>query len=427
MSSSASSIPSPDNSQAVASLRPLPPDLLLLVFIHGFKGTDSTFSTFPQRLQHNLQETIPDVVVRSIVFPAYETRGELKAAVEKFADWLATLTVENEVAHGSGGGAGKAKIVLCGHSMGGLVAADTFIGIATSRADKEAPLWPKIIALIAFDTPYFGLHPYIFKHKVTEGLGYVQAARDIAAGFTAFSALKASASSQDKKDNEPKPVPKAAIPAPPQERSVWQKWAPVAYGVGGALIAGAAAGTAYYKREDVGQGFSWASDHMKYVGTLWDETALKTRMDQVVDLGKEFNVVFRTFYTILPAKPPSQPLPRTFIILPPSTSKSVSCFLPARNTNAADEVQAHVGMFEPTTNDGYYELGLETAKLIREAISMSRGTATVASSDTPATKLQEPGQHDPLDPNEPAPHGTPSARGEMSEKSNVVTGDLLGI
>lgn len=31
----------------------------------------------------------------------------------RFADWLTTLTVEREVA--SGGGAGKAKIVLCGH------------------------------------------------------------------------------------------------------------------------------------------------------------------------------------------------------------------------------------------------------------------------------------------------------------------------
>lgn len=71
--SSSDSLEAPsDNTQAVASLRPLPPDLLLLVFIHGFKGTDSTFSTFPQRLQHNLQETISDVVVKSIVFPAYE-------------------------------------------------------------------------------------------------------------------------------------------------------------------------------------------------------------------------------------------------------------------------------------------------------------------------------------------------------------------
>ena len=37
------------------------------------------------------------------------------AAVERFADWLTTLTVEREVASGTGGGAGKAKIVLCGH------------------------------------------------------------------------------------------------------------------------------------------------------------------------------------------------------------------------------------------------------------------------------------------------------------------------
>lgn len=38
-------------------------------------------------------------------------------AVERFADWLTTLTVEREVANGTGGGAGKAKIVLCGHRL----------------------------------------------------------------------------------------------------------------------------------------------------------------------------------------------------------------------------------------------------------------------------------------------------------------------
>lgn len=74
-------------------------------------------------------------------------------AVERFADWLTTLTVEKEVAHGTGGGAGKAKIVLCGHSMGGLLAADTFLAMADSRPDKTAPLWPKIVACLAFDTP----------------------------------------------------------------------------------------------------------------------------------------------------------------------------------------------------------------------------------------------------------------------------------
>lgn len=86
-------------------------------------------------------------------------------------------------------------------------------------------------------------------------------------------------------------------------------------------------------------------------------------------------------------------------------------------------------MFEPSTNDGYYELGLETAKLIREAVGMSRGTATVGASGTTATELQDPGRHDPLDPSEPAPHGSPSASGsaEVNEKSGAVTGDLLGV
>lgn len=35
--------------------------------------------------------------------------------MERFADWLTTLTVEREDANGCGGGAGKAKIILCGH------------------------------------------------------------------------------------------------------------------------------------------------------------------------------------------------------------------------------------------------------------------------------------------------------------------------
>lgn len=105
-----------DLSKALA--KPLPKDLILVVFIHGFKGTDTTFVDFPARLQHVLNETIENVVSECIVFPAYETKGELDAAVERFADWLTTLTVEREVANGEGGGAGKAKIVLCGHRYG---------------------------------------------------------------------------------------------------------------------------------------------------------------------------------------------------------------------------------------------------------------------------------------------------------------------
>lgn len=41
----------------------------------------------------------------------------------------------------------------CPSSMGGLLAADSLIEFINTRPDKLAPLWPNIIACIAFDTP----------------------------------------------------------------------------------------------------------------------------------------------------------------------------------------------------------------------------------------------------------------------------------
>jgi hypothetical protein len=37
--------------------------------------------------------------------------------------------------------------------MGGLLAADTLQEFVKGRPDATAPLWPKIIACLAFDTP----------------------------------------------------------------------------------------------------------------------------------------------------------------------------------------------------------------------------------------------------------------------------------
>lgn len=49
-------------------------EILLIVFIHGFKGTDETFGEFPKRLQHILSEAISNIQVECILFPAYEVR-----------------------------------------------------------------------------------------------------------------------------------------------------------------------------------------------------------------------------------------------------------------------------------------------------------------------------------------------------------------
>lgn len=365
------------SSDSLAVIKRLPPDLLLIVFIHGFKGTDTTFENFPSRLEHVLTEIIENLKVECILFPAYETKGQLNAAVEHFADWLTTLTVQREVANGQGGGAGKTKIVLCGHSMGGLLAADALLAFVNSRPDKNAPLWPNIIACIAFDTPYLGLHPAVFKNSATKAVEYAGAARTVVSDvFSLFSRKGASSTFSGQ--------PPLAITAAPTAESGWAKWAPAAYAVGGALVAGAAAGTAYYRRDDIGSGYSWATDHMNYVRNLWDEEALRKRMRDLNDVQVHLGVTFRSFYTLLPPAPPSFSSPRTFAILPQRTSPIAAHFLPARNHQAADEIQAHTNMFNPRSNDGYYQLGLDTAKIIREAVMSARGITE--SEDTEARK-----------------------------------------
>jgi len=147
-------------------------------------------------------------------------------------------------------------------------------------------------------------------------------------------------------------------------------------GLGGLLISGATAGAAYYKRDDLGLGYTWATDHMKYVGNLWDEQQMKRRVKLLFEIEETMGVVFRDFYTLLPPKPPQYPEPRTFIILPKGASQR-DHFIPVQNGVAEDEVEAHTGMFQGSTNDAYYALGLETAKLVRDAVSSSRGPAVL--------------------------------------------------
>jgi hypothetical protein len=131
---------------------------------------------------------------------------------------------------------------------------------------------------------YLGLHPYVFKNTVTKAAEYADTAQTVGSTiFGAFAGLGA------------KKATTSASPSQPITASGWGKWVtPAAYAFGGAVLAGAAAGGAYYKREDINVGFTWATDHMKYVGNLWDEQALKKRLDALVDTEEQEGVLFRT-------------------------------------------------------------------------------------------------------------------------------------
>jgi len=123
---------------------------------------------------------------------------------------------------------------------------------------------------------------------------------------------------------------------------------------------------------------------MKYVGNLWDEKQLADRLNSLMKLSRTKaeggeGITFRNFYTLLPPKGSSNPSPRTFIILPKANTGAnpdpAKYFLPAENHVAEDEVEAHTGMFNAKTNDGYYGLGLRVVDVIRNALGDFTATA----------------------------------------------------
>lgn len=82
----------------------------------------------------------------------------------------------------------------------------------------------------------------------------------------------------------------APAPLPAQSSGGWGRWAPAAYAVGGALIAGAA----YYHRTDIESSYGALTEHMQYVGTLWDKDVLAERVRRLVEGETRHGVVFRT-------------------------------------------------------------------------------------------------------------------------------------
>lgn len=110
--------------------------LLLLCFIHGFKGDEETFFQFPevqaspppkipylttkQDLKNEIAKHAPELRVETRVYPKYETRGDLAACVETFKDWLSSqvLTLEKEAGTLSPVQDPSVGVVLVAHSMG---------------------------------------------------------------------------------------------------------------------------------------------------------------------------------------------------------------------------------------------------------------------------------------------------------------------
>ena len=97
-------------------------------------------------------------------------------------------------------------------------------------------------------------------------------------------------------------------------------------------------------------------------------------------------------------------------------------FVANRNTLASDEIQAHTGMFDSKTNDGYYELGLSTAQLVRVAVQRHR-LASAPPQPPKKSPLTSVSEEDVPSPEEGKQAAAPSVVPEVSHKEPDVAAE----
>ncbi|OJD19701.1 hypothetical protein AJ78_00324 [Emergomyces pasteurianus Ep9510] len=128
---------------------------LLLVYIHGFVGSDTSFKKFPAHVHNLLTVMLSEShVVHSKIYPRYKTRKAIEYVRDDFSYWLAP--------HESS----DTDIVLVGHSLGGILAAEIAL-LGPSDPQITEMFKHRIMGAINLDVPFLGLHPGV----VTSGIG----------------------------------------------------------------------------------------------------------------------------------------------------------------------------------------------------------------------------------------------------------------
>lgn len=89
---------------------------LLVVYIHGFIGSEDSFHSFPSHIHMRLKVKVARThVVHSKIYPRYKTYKAFHLARDNLSQWLS--------AHESP----DTDMILVGHSMGGLLASEVVL------------------------------------------------------------------------------------------------------------------------------------------------------------------------------------------------------------------------------------------------------------------------------------------------------------
>ncbi|KAK6508212.1 hypothetical protein TWF506_010311 [Arthrobotrys conoides] len=285
--------------------------------------------------------------------------------------------------------------------------------------NDERMMFPAIVGICAFDTPYLGLSPSMFANSAENNF------RVASDAFTTVSSIAKTLGFFGSQEAAPAAsvatsssgAQAAALPAAGQAASTgggggWG-WGKLALAAAAATTVTAGAGTAVYmNRSNITQGFSWVTSHLEFVGALFNSDELKARVMRASSVP---GVGIANFYTVLGKGAKSASTTqgktvevgggglRTFCSLPPkprsgSTSTPTSPSSPSSppspkgkapapagsaaassdnrgtadidvgnrdlrtwwftqlNDKAADEVNAHMYMFTQATNPAYKQM-----------------------------------------------------------------------
>ncbi|KAJ3056076.1 hypothetical protein HK097_008204 [Rhizophlyctis rosea] len=175
---------------------------VLLLFVHGFLGTENSFATFPPDLTAHIRQ-LPqfaslNVKLEARVLPRFDTKGDPTTAVEALAAWLMLNGVPGRLSSDDRGMADVAAstqgidaVVIVGHSMGGILAVEAYRRLKkveeevkdgkksaghsdeTVRQKYEQPTsahhtpLPNIVAIVTIDSPFYGLNPRVYTAAAT--------------------------------------------------------------------------------------------------------------------------------------------------------------------------------------------------------------------------------------------------------------------
>ena len=304
--------------------------------------------------------------------------------------------------------------ILIGHSMGGIVAAETLLAIASeppipssspadfstldsstdplpSTAAHSDPatspdnsnhssfMFPYISGILAFDTPYLGICPGVIAHGAEThyktASTYYNTLSDVAgvfgwgAGGSTSSSKSAPstpnlAKSNDKLASQQQGTEAmtASMTASSQDAAAtptWQRWGKYAMfaGAAGAVAAGGAA--AYLKRDRISEGWTWMGSHLEFVGCLAKAEELKSRLDRIVALNRERGIGFADLVTVLgksatsaatAGKPPTR-LAGGFVEIGGASSGERTVAASQRTFCTIPRSERNRRYFEPSRND----------------------------------------------------------------------------